>query len=182
MSLAFDRAWAKTHAIEQGYSNNPKDPGGETNHGITLRVARAHGYLGDMKHLPVEIAVQIAKTEYWDSLMLDQISLISDRVAEELFDTNFNMWSGAAGKFLQRALNALNREGLDYSDLSVDGNIGPKTVAAFQAFLNKRGALGEVVMLRCLNFQQGADYLRQCTETNGKEEFFYGWVLNRVAI
>ena len=39
-------------ALEGGYSDNPADPGGKTNHGVTEQVARANGYQGDMKALP----------------------------------------------------------------------------------------------------------------------------------
>lgn len=182
MTDAFDRAWAKTGRAEGGYVNNPNDPGGETNHGITLRVARAQGYVGPMRDLPVALAVKIAKSEYWDRLRLDEIAELSDPIAQEVFDTNFNFYAGAAAKFLQRALNSLNRQGRDYPDLDVDGNLGAATIDALARFLRLRGSQGEVVMMRCLNGQQLADYLRQCTESTGKEEFFFGWVLQRVMI
>ena len=34
---------AGVFAVEGGYVNNPADPGGETNHGVTVAVAREHG-------------------------------------------------------------------------------------------------------------------------------------------
>jgi lysozyme family protein len=79
-------------------------------------------------------------------------------------------------------LNALNSQGRHYPDVSVDGNIGSKTIDALRIYLTKRGKDGETVMLHTLNFQQGADYLRQAAETIGKEDFFFGWVLNRVKL
>lgn len=178
----FLQAWQRTHAAEKGYSNHPNDPGGETNHGVTARVARAHGYTGPMRELPFEKATDIAKAEFWDRHRFGDVAAMSNLIAFELFDTGFNMWEGAAGKFLQRALNALNRQGRDYADLNVDGRIGNVTLLALRTFLAKRGKDGETVMLRCLNAQQCADYLRQCGESVGKEDFFYGWVLNRVQI
>jgi len=182
MGEEFKKAWARTHAAEGGYSNHPNDPGGETNHGITFRVARANGYTGLMRDLPAPLAEKIAKMEYWDRIRGDDIAALSPAIAHELFDTHFNMWSGAAGKFLQRALNGLNRQGKDYQDLNVDGNIGPVTVGVLQKFLSLRGRDGETVMLRLLNAQQACDYLRQCTESVGKEEFLFGWVRTRVLI
>lgn len=182
MTSAFERSWARTVAAEGGYSNHPDDPGGETNHGITFRVARANGYPGAMRDLPAALAVKIAKTEYWDRLRLDEIAALSEAVAAELFDTNFNLWYGAAGKFLQRVLNALNRQGRDYADLAVDGTLGDVTIAALFAFIKVRGSEGEVVLMRLLNAQQCCDYLRQATEDARKESFLYGWVLQRVVI
>lgn len=182
MSEAFKRAWARTGRAEGGYVHHPEDPGGETNHGITVRVARANGYYGPMRDLPLELAVEIAKLEYWDAIRGDEMAEISEPIAAELFDTHFNFWSGAAGKFLQRALNALNRQGKDYPDLSVDGRIGPVTVQTLANFLGLRGANGEIVMLRLLNAQQACDYLRQAGESFGKEEFVFGWTLQRVVI
>lgn len=178
----FIQAWKRTHAVERGYSNHPNDPGGETNHGVTARVARAHGYTGAMRDLPFEKATDIAKAEYWDRHNFGPIAELSNLIAFELFDTAFNMWEGAAGKFLQRALNALNRQAADFPDLNVDGRIGNVTVSALRTFLTKRKKDGETVMLRCLNAQQLADYMRQCGESTGKEDFFYGWVLNRVQL
>jgi lysozyme family protein len=178
----FKLAWKQTHEIEGGYTTGSYAGDPETNHGITAPVARAHGYAGPMRELSVEMAESIAKVEYWDKLHLDDIAAMSGEIAFELFDTNFNMWAGAAGKFLQRALNALNQEGRDYPDVSVDGVIGTKTVQALRLYLNKYGTQGEHVMLVCLNAQQCTDYLRQAAETTGKEKVFRGWVLNRVKI
>lgn len=179
---AFAEAWKRTHAAEGGYSNNPKDPGGETNHGITYRVARANGYYGPMKDLPREIAEAIAEEEYWLRHNFHEVAKLNVPVALELFDTQYNMWEGSAAKFLQRALNALNKEGTLYYDVDVDGRIGIKTLDALEAYLNYRGKPGEVVLLRMLNAQQCCDYIRQANETVGKEEFVYGWVLNRVGL
>lgn len=182
MSAAFDRAWAKTGRAEGGYVNHPSDPGGETNHGITIRVARANGYAGPMRELSAGQARAIAKAEYWDAISGDAIAALSEPIAEELFDTHFNFWAGAAGKFLQRALNGLNRQGRDYPDLNVDGQIGPLTVRTLGTFLALRRQDGETVMLRLLNAQQACDYLRQCGESTGKESFLFGWILQRVRI
>lgn len=178
----FDHAWAETGRAEGGYSNNPADPGGETMWGITARVARFHGYAGPMRQLPKDTARTIAKAEYWDPLLLDEIAKISPRLALELFDTNFNLWAGAAAKFLQRSLNAMNREGRDWPDLAVDGHLGPLTLFALRALDRVRGGDGMTVLLRCLNGLQLADYMRQVEQVPGKEAFFFGWVLNRVTM
>ena len=52
-------------AIEGGYVNDPNDSGGETNFGITYKVALANGYHGDMINLPVSVAFNIYSQKYY---------------------------------------------------------------------------------------------------------------------
>jgi lysozyme family protein len=178
----FDSAFEKVVAVEGDYSNNATDHGGATKYGITERVARANGYDGQMQELPYSTAKAIYKRQYWDVLRLDDIAKLSFLIACELFDTSVNMGVGTAGTFLQRALNVLNRRGKDYADLKVDGVVGPVSVDDLRAFLMKRGAQGEVVMLRALNCLQGARYIEIAERDETQEDFEFGWLLNRVAM
>lgn len=181
----FSLAWAATGMNEQGYADNPLDSGGPTNMGITQSVARAHGYTGDMKDLPATLATQIAKTQYWDILSLDDISVISLNVAMELFDTGILSGVGVAGLFLQRSLNLFNRSDRitpDYAEVVEDGVVGKVSVFALKAFMAKRGKDGEKVFLRCLNSQQGYYLQELCRNRNKDEEFVFGWFLNRVVL
>ena len=179
---AFEKAWEETGRAEGGYVDDPSDSGGETNWGITVKVARANGYTGSMRDMPKSKAYEIAKSEYWDVMKLDDIAVLSEDVALELFDTGFNAGTRRSGKILQRALNALNRLQKDYPDISVDGAVGGKTVGSLYAFLNKRGTKGETVMLRTLNGLQLAFYVELVERREKDESFLYGWVLNRVVI
>jgi lysozyme family protein len=45
--------------------NNPKDPGGETNYGITKATARSHGYTGNMHDIPMSVVERIYRESYW---------------------------------------------------------------------------------------------------------------------
>jgi lysozyme family protein len=177
----FDEAWRRTGIAEKGYSFDPRDTGGETMFGITSRVARMHGYGGRMKDLPRETARAIARSEYWNPLRLQEVAAISAPVAMEVFDTNFNLYHGAAAMFLQKSLTALNREAKDFPDLTIDARIGVATLDALRAFINKRGKEGELVLLRCLNSLQCAEYLRQVVARPVAEQFLFGWVLKRVS-
>lgn len=181
----FAAAWAKTGLAEGGYVNNVNDRGGATNHGITEAVARAHGYAGDMKDLPVATALVIAKTQYWDVLGLDDVAAVSQAVAAEIFDTGFLCGTSVAGLFFQKALNLFNRSHKtppDYAEVAEDGHAGKLTAYAFAQYMKARPKDGELVMLRCLNAQQGDYLLNLGRRVVADEDFEFGWFLNRVAI
>jgi lysozyme family protein len=87
-----------------------------------------------------------------------------------------------AATFLQRVLNALNREQRDYPDINVDGDIGPMTLAELDAFKRARGAAGEKVLLTAVNVLQGARYFDITEARPANEAFLYGWLANRIAL
>lgn len=162
--------------IEGGYVDDPSDSGGETNFGITLKVARANGYHGPMVDMPRKEAFRIYSLRYWDSVRADEMP---DDVAEEVVDTAVNMGVSRAGKFLQRALNALNNRGTLYPDLSVDGNVGPATIDALTKFCQLRDTS---VLLAALNCLQGSFYIELAERREKDEKFVYGWLKNRVSV
>lgn len=178
--MSFDKAWEYTLGHEGGFVDDPKDSGGATRFGITEAVARANGYQGLMSQLSLNEAKRIAKTQYWDMLRLDEVARLSFPIARELFDTSYNMGQATAGRFLQRALNSLNRGGVDYSEVVDDGIIGPATIFSLRAFLRVRGARGESVMMKALNCMQGAAYFEIARRRPKDEEFIFGWLHNRV--
>ena len=166
---------------EGGYSNHPDDKGGETNWGITVAVARAFGYTGAMKDMTQQTARNIYADRYWHQPRLDEVSDLSEKVAEEMLDTGVNMGSATAGKFLQRALNVLNQGDKLYPNVATDGNVGNMTLAALKTFLATRGHDGEAVLLRMLNAQQSVRYIEIAEANPTQEAFEYGWQLNRVS-
>lgn len=167
---------------EGGYVNHPNDRGGPTNWGITQQVARAYGYLGDMRALPRSAAVNIYKSRYWTGPRFDQAAAICPAIGDELFDTGINMGPGAAGKFLQRALNALNRGASDYPDITADGNVGPMTLNALKSYMDKRGAAGGEVLRKAIDALQGARYIEIAEANKTQESFVYGWIAHRVGV
>lgn len=114
--MNFDEAFERLIGHEGGYVDHPSDPGGRTNHGVTERVARAHGYQADMRDLPLETAKEIARAEYWDAVRADELP---DAVRFDVFDAAYNSGVKQAAKWLQRAAGTDD-----------DGQIGPMTIAA----------------------------------------------------
>ena len=158
--------------IEGGYVNDPDDSGGETNFGITVAVARAYGYTGRMDCMPRQVACDIYTTKYWDAVRADDLPPL---VCDEVVDTAVNMGVNRAGTFLQRSINVLSLG----PSLMVDGDIGPVTIKALNAYLKRRDGATLVKALNCL---QGAFYI-QLAETREKDKrFIYGWLKNRVVI
>ena len=165
---------------EGGYVNHPADKGGPTRWGVTESVARAEGYRGDMRRLPREMAVDIYRRLYWQRPGYDRIAALAPDVAAELFDTAVNMGPETATRFLQRALNALNRNARDYPDMVADGRVGPQTLAALSGFLKARGKAGAVVLLKVLNALQGERYVALAEARPANEAFLYGWLAGRL--
>lgn len=174
-----DQMIADLIAREGGYVNNPADPGGETNFGVTVGVARAFGYTGSMKDMPQGIAESIYRKKYFTDPGFDRIHLVSVALAEEMFDTGVNMGVNVPGPWLQRWLNAMNDRD---PELAVDGQLGPVTVTALRNFLNRRGSDGETVIVRGLNCLQGVRYLELTEARKTNKSFIYGWMLNRVDV
>jgi len=165
--------------IEGGYVNDPSDSGGETNFGITAAVARSFGYDGTMFDLPRDVAFDVYVAKYWDAVRGDDLESLALSVAEEVVDTAVNMGPGRAGKFLQRALNALNNRGTLYQDIKVDGQIGNATLTALSQMVEQRDTDTLVKMLNCL---QGAFYVDLAERREKDEKFIYGWFNNRVKL
>lgn len=115
MSEPFDTAVTAVLGYEGGYVNDPNDPGGETNWGISKR---AYPNL-DIKNLTRDGAIQIYRRDYWDALGCDRFPPV---IAIALFDAAVNQGPVAAVRILQRALG-----------VAVDGVIGPQTLAAARA-------------------------------------------------
>lgn len=110
---------------EGGYVNHPKDPGGETNLGVTKRVYLEFGGTKDMKDLVREDVEPIYKRNYWDKCKCDDLPAGIDLV---VFDFAVNAGPGRAAQFLQRMIQ-----------VTPDGGIGPITLAALQKYCDDFG-------------------------------------------
>lgn len=120
---------------EGGFVDNPNDPGGATNKGITMGTFKAQAEpvlgmeptLANLKALTDAQAGAIYKKIYWDRIYGDQIP--NQDLADMLFDFYVNA-GGNAVKTLQRTINSLNDGG---AQIAVDGGMGPNTLKAMNA-------------------------------------------------
>ena len=96
MKTKFETALEFTLKYEGGYVDHPSDPGGATNHGITLRTAKENAVdvdkdgdteKEDMKKLPLETAMQIYKAQYWNVIRGDDYPV---GYACSMFDASVN--------------------------------------------------------------------------------------------
>jgi lysozyme family protein len=181
----FDPALQRTLVHEGGYARDPRDRGGETYKGVARtrhpgwegwaridRARRARGFPGNLADDAVLQAAVTAfyRRHFWEPLRGDVLP--DQSVAEELFDSGVNMGLTRAVEFLQRALNVLNRDGTLYADLVVDGDLGPKTLAALRAYLKKDKA---ELLVTILNVLQGMRYIELMTQSPIQEAFARGW-------
>lgn len=114
MIMNFEQAFTKLLGHEGGYSNNPIDPGGATMWGVTEKVARQNGYMGDMRDYPQDAAKKLYRQTYWDSCQAD--SLPAD-IRFDVFDGAVNSGVAQSVRWLQRAIGA-----------EADGKVGPQTI------------------------------------------------------
>ncbi|EFK8697972.1 hypothetical protein EGX65_27160, partial [Escherichia coli] len=126
--------------------------------------------------------LEILEADYWFGPRFDQVATLSPDIAAELCDTGVNMGPTVASRMLQRWLNVFNQQGKLYPDMDTDGRIGPRTINALRAYLQKRGKDGELVLVKALNCTQGDRYLELAEKREANESFVYGWMKERVAV
>ena len=97
---------------ESGYSNDPNDPGGETNFGISKR---SYPHI-DIKNLTEKDALAIYRRDYWDTCLCDKLPM---QIALVVFDCAVNQGVVAAIKILQECCG-----------VPCDGLIGIRTLNA----------------------------------------------------
>lgn len=117
--MTFEEAFHKLLGHEGGYSNHPADPGGETMWGVTARVASGKGYKGAMKDLPLDLAKQWYKEDYWNTVRADELPAV---LRYATFDACVNSGPRQAILWLQRGVGAVD-----------DGKLGPNTLRAANA-------------------------------------------------
>lgn len=123
----FAVALAHVLEMEGGFSDDPYDPGGATNRGITiaewagwrgerLDEATRPGLVEELKAIPERTVAEIYRRRYW---LPSRAAELPPPLALMHFDAAVNHGLGTAARLLQTALG-----------VAVDGEIGPITLAA----------------------------------------------------
>lgn len=140
----FEAALSHVLEMEGGYSDDPHDPGGPTNFGITLCVyadwtrqtieATSRDRLkGELRRIGSDMVRDIYRVRYWEP---SGAAELPDALAFLHFDTAVNHGVGRAIRLLQEAV------GVD-----VDGDIGPETEGAIRV-ADLTSVLGRIAELR----------------------------------
>jgi len=119
----FEQCIALVLREEGGFVNNPHDPGGMTNMGVTKaswEMYVQHPVTEDeMRKLTLADVIPFYRTNYWDTIRGDSLP---DGIDYAVFDMAVNSGVGRAAKTLQAVLG-----------VKADGSIGPATIAACEA-------------------------------------------------
>ena len=116
-------------AREGGYVNDPDDPGGATNFGVTIHTMRRLGLdltgdgrvdAADVQVLSRDQAEAIFREHYFERPHIDALPVV---LQASVYDMYVNAGSHAV-KILQRLFNEMR------ITVTVDGVIGPQTIAA----------------------------------------------------
>ncbi len=166
----------KVVRIEGGYSNDPDDPGGETNWGITKKTALRAGYDKPMVDMTKEDAINIYRINYWNVMSLDKIR--DKDIALELFDSGVNMGNHYPQLWLQENLNALNNQGKRWPDIDEDANIGSTTGKMVVIACENKDI--KESLLKLLNADQAVRYKNIVRARQKSEKYLHGWLKQRV--
>jgi lysozyme family protein len=122
MNSNFKQALEYLVKSEGGYVDNPKDPGGRTNLGVTQKVWES--WVGresnekEMRALTKTDVEPLYKRKYWDACRCDDLPTGLDYL---VFDFAVNAGVGRSAKTLQSCVG-----------VSVDGQIGNQTIEAIK--------------------------------------------------
>ena len=180
----FKKAFEKSMTHEGSYVNDPVDFGGETYRGISRvynpswpgwslidQEKENFDFPSNLEKIDAlnELVEDFYKDRYWNVNRLDEFPQI---IAEELFDTGINMGINKAAKFLQIALNYLNRDGYLFAELVVDGKIGPRSLDALKQVQDEKDL---DVLMSMLNTLQGQHYFKIMDNNSKQKKYARGW-------
>ena len=160
-----EKAIAQCELLEQGYSNNAHDYGGETKYGISKRSFPNE----DIPNLTPERAAELLKANYWDFYGIGSID--DQGVANLVFCMIVNMNPINAVKTIQAAVNACGRTIIG---VKVDGIMGTGTVQS----INSLAPYWLCDRIRLENIRY---YLRLVDTDLSQRVNFEGWVRRAIS-
>lgn len=120
MDRNFKSILKHTLGSEGGWSDNPKDPGGATMKGVTLktfrRFVKADATKDDLRKITDAQLETVYRREFWDTVSGAQLPSGVDMA---VFDFSVNSGPSRAAKYLQKVVG-----------VKQDGKIGPATLEA----------------------------------------------------
>jgi lysozyme family protein len=173
----------RTLPLEGGLADNPHDPGGLTNFGVSLRYALAEvsAHPDTIRFLDIDhdghvdrkdiagLTQDEAATVYFEGWWLTgwYAKLVPNLIAWKCFDIAVNTGPNRAALILQKALYVVGR------DVARDGAIGTKTIAAVVAENEKNGG---VHLLQCMRDGQAYFYRGLVLKEPSLRPFLDGWL------
>lgn len=185
--MSFETAYLPMMKIEHGYSKRKNDRGGETWNGVArnrhpnLRLwniidrYKSHPNFPKCLKRDEELSRQVMefyRHKFWIAPDLDEIDDINEFLAEKMFRLCVNFGPSRPCKWLQRAMNYLNRNGTRYENIKDDGDIGPTTIRVLKEALKHNPPIR---LLNVICIQQGAKYLDIMDSDESQEENI-GWL------
>jgi lysozyme family protein len=151
MKITFDEIIGTVLHHEGGYVNDPKDPGGETNYGVSKR---AYPDV-DIKNLTEDDAKDIYRRDYWQKYKCEELP---KELRHIYFDMCINMGAGRAVKIMQETANAKG------ANLKIDGGMGPMTIGAMNGV--------ELLRVRAYRVKYYATLIERKPDL---AKFYFGW-------
>lgn len=167
-AVAFEHALSVVLAHEGGLVDDPRDPGGITNFGISIKFAgsvnldidgdgRTTGE--DIRALTRGQAAELYFTHFWRPLRCDAMP---PGLALLVFDGGVNQGRRTMARRLQRAVHAID-----------DGIVGPNTLRAVSSWNGRYGDLIDEVAAR-----RGRRY----AQTRNFDRYGLGWMRRLMAV
>jgi len=155
---------------EGGFSNNPLDPGGPTNFGITLKFLQSFydelkiskkATPSDIANLIKKDAIKIYKIILWDKGPYEKIK--HHEIASKLFDMSVLMGKERASILLQQAINECQK-----IQIKVDGIIGLIS-------LNCINSIDTLILLSKFKLKLIGYILKVIKNKSSSQIFMKGW-------
>lgn len=146
---------------EGGFVNNPLDPGGATNYGISSRTLASYSHqpvsLDQIKGMTLEEAAQIYRNLFWDDLHLGEIE--NQVLANIVFDLSVLLGPSLIIRTIQENLN-----------IPADSILGSQTLLAINKYIDS-GWLSLKILLEVQK-----KMVDICSKIPAQSPFLAGWI------